>query len=148
MELFTKEYQDKIIDFYEDTANDYAFNYSKLITGSSKNPGQTDKEYLITNAMNIHKNIFEEASNTDSFSTLEENVDIIMKTFVDRLETKPGQVAFLLDVYNLYKPDINELKKAIKKGDVDKLHSLFPDMGDMQKRILTYTFSPEYYEIN
>lgn len=143
-----KEYQDKIIDFYEDTANDYAFNYSKLLTGSSKNPDQTDKEYLITNAMNIHKNIFEEASNTDSFSTLEENVDIIMKTFVDRLETKPGQVAFLLDVYNLYKPDINELKKAIKTGNVDKLHSLFPDMGDMQKRILTYTFSPEYYEIN
>lgn len=146
--LLQKDYQDKLIDVYEETANDYAFSFSNIITNTFKQENESDRDFLLRQSVDIHNAIFEEAAMPDSFGTLEENVDAVMDMFSKRLETKPGQVAFILDAYNLYKPDLKKLKSAIRSGNVKKLHSLFPEMGDMQKRVLTYLFSPEYYETN
>lgn len=146
---FDKEFQDKIIDIYETSANDFAFEYSNIMTNQyAKDPNEAIDNFLITNAKKIHQDIFEEGSMPDTFDTLEDNVQTIIEAFPERLKSRPGQVAFLLDLYNVYQPDINELKKAVKKGNVDDLFKLFPEMGDYQKRVLTYTFSKEYYETN
>jgi len=145
-----QRFQDSIIDFYERTSNDEAFRYSSNITNNFRIAGDEDpKEFLIRTAKTIHSNIYEGASSSKITDSYEDNVDMILDAFQERFQTRPGQVAYLLDAYTVYQPDINQLMSAItSKNNEDKLLALFPTMGDYQKRTLLYLFGDEYSETN
>lgn len=145
-----QRFQDSIIDFYERTTNDEAFRYSSNITNNFRIAGDEDpKEFLIRTAKTIHSNIYEGASSSKITDTYEENVDTILDKFEERFKTRPGQVAYLLDLYTVYQPDLDQLMSAMKsKNNEKKLLALFPTMGDYQKRTLLYLFGDEYSETN
>jgi hypothetical protein len=144
-----ERFQNSIIDLYEDTVNNEAFNFSNIITNSFIKSEEEDiEDFLNRSASNIHNVIYEEGSSKLIKEGYQDNVGLIIDTFQDRIENKPGQVAFLLDAYSVYKPDINKLKAAVKSGKEKDLLAVFPNMGDYQKRLMLYLFSEEYFETN
>lgn len=144
-----ERYQNDIIDMYEQTVNGEAFNFANIITNSFiKSEDEDIEDFLNRSATNIHNVIYEEGSSKLIKEGYQDNVGLIINTFEDRIVNKPGQVAFLLDAYSVYKPDINKLKAAVQSGKEKDLLEVFPNMGDYQKRLMLYLFSEEYFETN
>ncbi len=144
-----KRFQDDIIEFYERVSNDEAFSYANNITNNFLIAGdEKPEDFLIRTAGKIHNSIYEGDSSSKVTDSYEDNTKIILDTFEERFKTRPGQVAYLLDIYTVYQPDINSLKAAIESGKEDQLLSLFPTMGDYQKRTLLYLFGVDYSETN
>ena len=144
-----QRFQDDIIQFYERVSNDEAFSYANNITNNFLIGGdEKPEDFLIRTAGKIHNSIYEGDSSSRVTDSYEDNTKIVLDTFEERFKTRPGQVAYLLDIYTVYQPDINSLKSAIESGKEDQLLSLFPTMGDYQKRTLLYLFGDEYSETN
>ncbi len=146
--MLQTEFQDKIIDAYEETANDYAFQFSNRIRTVPKDPNEPIEQFLNRMAMDIHRVVFEEAAEFTNIGNINDSVNTVINEFSNIVEFEPGKAALLVDLVNTYNPDISKLKSAIKSGKAERIFKVFPEMGDYQKRILAYSFSEEYYETN